>query len=81
MRCHFIGFESISDGNISLEDWCWYELETQSAVRLEVKQFFLIISTWGGQVGVVVSCLALHLWDPGSIPTGGTMWIGFSVPA
>ena len=25
----------------------------------------------GGQVGVVVS----HLWDPGSNPTGGTIWI------
>ena len=25
----------------------------------------------------VVSCLALHLWMPGSNPTGGTMWIGF----
>ena len=29
---------------------------------------------------LVVSCLVIHLWDPGSNPTGGTLWIRFSVP-
>ena len=32
----------------------------------------------GGQVGVVVSCLAFHLWDPGSNPH--RMWIRFFCP-
>ena len=39
-------------------------------------------SAKGGQVGVVVSCLAFHLKDPGSNHTGGTICgLGFqSIP-
>ena len=33
------------------------------------------------QIDVVVYCLVFYLWDPSLNPTGGTMWIRFSVPA
>ena len=45
-------------------------------------KFYLIIGKHiKVQVGVMVSCLTFHLWDPCLNPTRVILWIRFSVPA